>query len=193
LEDQAQALGAIVEQAGRSDPVFSSYGSRAFTDRAAIAKALAGAAATALQHGSPQHPGQWSGLSLRVAPTTAWRTAALELTVTAGYRHSATVEVPKSWLQQGQQWRIVAALQQLVDEAPAKAAELREAAAAKRTRATDSQPLLGRPFEHADKLKMALQRQKELDALMGAEADATAKAAAQAALEPPAEPAAATG
>jgi hypothetical protein len=38
-----------------------------------------------------------------------------------------------------------------------------------------------------------LQRQKELDALMRAEADATAKAAAQAALGPPAEPAAATG
>jgi hypothetical protein len=140
LEDQAQALEAIVEQARRSDPVFSSYGGRALADRAAIAKALAGAAATALQHGSPQHPGQWSGLSLRVAPTTAWRTAALELTVTAGYRHSATVEVPKGWLQPGQQWRIVAALQQLVDEAPAKAAELREAAAASRTRATDSQP-----------------------------------------------------
>jgi N12 class adenine-specific DNA methylase len=193
FEDQAQALDAIVEQAGRSDPVFSSYGSRPLTDRAAIAKALAAAAANALQRGTPQHPGQWSGLSLRIAPTTAWRTAALELTVTAGYRHSATVEVPKSWLQQGQQWRIVAALQQLVDEAPAKAAELREAAAANRTRATDSQPLLGRPFEHADKLKAALQRQKELDALMRAEAEATANAAAQAALEPPAEPAAATG
>jgi hypothetical protein len=140
-----------------------------------------------------QHPGQWSGLSLRVAPTTAWRTAALELTVTAGYRHSATVEVPKGWLQPGQQWRIVAALQQLVDEAPAKAAELCQAAATNRARAADSQSLLGRPFEHADKLKAALQRQQELDALMRAEADATAKAAAQAALGPPAEPAAATG
>jgi hypothetical protein len=41
--------------------------------------------------------------------------------------------------------------------------------------------------------KAVLQRQKELDALMRAEADATAKAAAQAALGPPAEPAAATG
>jgi hypothetical protein len=192
-EDQAQALDAIVEQARRSDPVFSSYGGRAFADRAAIAKALADAAATALQHGSPQHPGQWSGLSLRIAPTTAWRTAALEVTVTAGYRHSATVEVPKSWLQQGQQWRTVAALQQLVDEAPAKAADLRQAAAANRARAADSQSLLGRPFKHADKLKAALQRQQELDAVMRAEADATAKAAPQAALGPPAEPAAATG
>jgi hypothetical protein len=55
------------------------------------------------------------------------------------------------------------------------------------------QSLLGRPFEHADKLKAALQRQQELDALMRAEAGATANAPAQAAPEPPAEPAAATG
>jgi N12 class adenine-specific DNA methylase len=183
-DEQAQALDAIAEQAGGSDPVFSAYGGRPLADRAAIAKALAGAAANALQRGSPQHPGQWSGLSLRIAPTTAWRTAALEVTVTAGYRHSATVEVPKSWLQQGQQWRIVAALQQLVDEAPAKAPELRAAAVTKRARAADSEALLGRPFEHADKLKAALARQQEIDALLRAEAEATANATAQATEQP---------
>jgi hypothetical protein len=73
LEDQAQALDAIVDQARRSDPVFSSYGSRPLTDRAAIAKALAGTAANALQRSTSQHRGQWSGLSLCIAPTTASR------------------------------------------------------------------------------------------------------------------------
>jgi hypothetical protein len=80
--------------------------------------------------------------------------------------------MPKSWLQQGQQWRIVAELEHLIETAPARAAELRAAASTNRTRAAETQPLLGRPFEHADKLAAALARQKEIDAAMRAEADA---------------------
>jgi hypothetical protein len=68
-------------------------------------------------------------------------------------------------------------LQQLVEEAPAKAADLRQTAAANRAPAADSQALVGRPFDHADALKAALARQREIDALMRAEAEATAKAA----------------
>lgn len=190
-DEQAQALDAILEQASRSDPMFSSYGSAPLADRAAIGKALAVAATSALQRGNPQHPGEWSGLSVRIDPTTAWRNAALEVTVTAGYRHSATFDMPKSWLQQGQQWRIVAALQQLVDEAPGKAADLRDAAVANRARAADSQALLGRPFEHADQLVAALERKQQIDAAMRAEADKTARAAAQSGAEHSGEPAAA--
>jgi hypothetical protein len=34
------------------------------------------------------------------------------------YRHAASFEVPKSWLQQGQQWRILTSLEQLVQTGP---------------------------------------------------------------------------
>jgi hypothetical protein len=51
---------------------------------------------------------------------------------------------------------------------------LRAAAAANRARAADSQPLLGRPFEHADKLQAALARQQEIEAAMRADAQAAA-------------------
>ncbi len=173
-EQQAAALDAITEDAARHDPVLTSYTSGPLGDRAAIAKALAAAAATALARGTPQHPGQWSGLNLTITPTTGWRDAALELTMTAGYRHDATISMPKSWLQQGQQWRLVDALERRVRTAPARAAELREVAAANRSRAADSQALLGRPFEHAAALKAALARQQEIEALMRAEAEATA-------------------
>jgi hypothetical protein len=61
---------------------------------------------------------------------------------------------------------------------PGQGRHLREAAAANRARAADSQALLGRPFEHADTLKAALAHQQELDALMRAKA--TAKTTAQA-------------
>jgi hypothetical protein len=82
--------------------------------------------------------------------------------------------MPKSWLQQGQQWRIVAELEHLIETAPARAAELRVAASTNRARAAETQPLLGRPFEHADKLAAALTRQQEIDAAIRAEADSTA-------------------
>jgi len=98
----------------------------------------------------------------------------LEVTATAGYRHSASFELPKSWLQQGQQWRIMAALEQLVETAPARATQLRATVAANRTRAADSQLLLGRPFEHADSLQAALARQQEIEAAMRADAQAAA-------------------
>jgi N12 class adenine-specific DNA methylase len=173
LEDQARALEAITEHADGQEWVFSRYGGAPVTERAAIAKVLAAAAADALQRGSPQHPGRWAGLQLTVSPTSTWRDAALEVTVTAGYRQDASFDLPKSWLQQGQQWRIVAALEQLVQTAPARAAELREAAEVKRSRASDSQVLIGRPFEHADRLHAALARQQDIDAAMRAEAQAS--------------------
>jgi N12 class adenine-specific DNA methylase len=173
LQEQAGALEAVAEHAEGQDWTFSRYGIAPLTERAAIAKTLAAAAADALQRGSPQHPGQWAGLHLTVTPTNAWRDAALEVTVTAGYRESASFDLPRTWLQQGQQWRIVAALEQLVQTAPARAAELREAAGRNRTRASDSQLLIGRPFEHADKLQAALARQQEIEAAMRAEAQAS--------------------
>jgi N12 class adenine-specific DNA methylase len=174
LEEQACGLDAVAEHAGRHDPVFSRYGSGPLAERAAIAKALAGAAAEALRLGSAQYPGQWAGLRLTITPTRVWGDAALEVTATAGYRHSASFELPKSWLQQGQQWRIVAALEQLVETAPARAAELRATVAANRARAADSKLLLGRPFEHADTLQAALARQQEIEAAMRADAQAAA-------------------
>jgi hypothetical protein len=174
LEEQARGLDAVAEHAGRHDPVFSRYGSGPLAERAAIAKTLAGAAADALRLGSAQHPGQWAGLRLTITPTRVWGDAALEVTATAGYRHSASFELPKSWLQQGQQWRIVAALEQLVETAPARAAELRATVAANRARAADSKLLLGRPFEHADTLQAALARQQEIEAAMRADAQAAA-------------------
>src|SRR6266511_848370 len=110
-EQQAAALDAIAEDAARHDPVLTTFTDRPLGDRAAIAKALATAAASALVRGTAQHPGQWSGLNLTVTPTTGWRDAALEMTMTAGYRHDATISMPRSWLQQGQQWRPVDALE----------------------------------------------------------------------------------
>jgi N12 class adenine-specific DNA methylase len=185
FEEQARSLDAVAEHAARQERVFSRYGSGPLADRAAIAKALGAAAADALQRGSPQHPGQWAGLSLTITPTSGWRDAALEVTLTAGYRDSAAFEVPKSWLQQGQQWRIVDALERLIDQAPGRAGELRDAAAAHRARAADSQQLLGRPFEHADKLKAALARQEEIDAAMRADAEAAANPQEQPAADAP--------
>jgi len=185
FEEQARSLDAVAEHAARQERVFSRYGSGPLADRAAIAKALGAAAADALQRGSPQHPGQWAGLSLTITPTREWRDAALEVTVTAGYRDSASFEVPKSWLQQGQQWRIVDAIERLIDQAPGRAGELRDAAATHRARAADSQLLLGRPFEHADKLKAALARQEEIDAAMRADAEAAANPQEQPAADAP--------
>jgi N12 class adenine-specific DNA methylase len=173
LEEQARALDAVAEHAGGQEWTFRRYGGAPLAERAAIAKILAAAAADALQRGSPQHPGQWAGLQLTITPTTTWGDAALEVTVTAGYRESASFEMPKTWLQQGQQWRIVAALEQLVHTAPARAAELQETAGMHRTRATDSQALIGQPFEHTDKLQAALARQQEIEAAMRAEAQAS--------------------
>jgi len=170
-EEQALAVDAVAGHAANQEPVFSSWGGQSFADRAAIARTLAGAAADALKRGSPQHPGQWAGLRLRIEPTQVWRDAALEVTATAGHRHSASFAMPKSWLQQGQQWRIVAALEQLVHAAPARAEELRAVAAAKRARAADSEPLLGRPFEHTDMLTAALNRQQQIDAALRAKAE----------------------
>jgi Ca2+-transporting ATPase len=117
-EERAGALEAVAEHATGRDPVLTSYGGRPLADRGAIAKALAGAAATGLQQGTRQHPGQWCGLSVEVAPTQAWGASALEVTVRVAYRHAASFECPKSWLQQGQQWRILAGLEQLVQTAP---------------------------------------------------------------------------
>jgi hypothetical protein len=51
---------------------------------------------------------------------------------------------------------------------------MRAAAAAARARATDSQALLGRPFEHADQLAAALARQQQLEAAMRDQATAEA-------------------
>jgi hypothetical protein len=117
-EERAGALEAIAEHAAGRDPVLTSYGGRPLADRGAIAKALAGAAATSLQQGTRQHLGQWCGLSVEVAPTQTWGASALEVTVRVAYRHAASFECPKSWLQQGQQWRILAGLEQLVQTAP---------------------------------------------------------------------------
>jgi hypothetical protein len=90
------------------------------------------------------------------------------------YRHAASFEVPKSWLQQGQQWRILTSLEQLVQTAPTGAADLRTAAAAARSRAADTQALDGRPFEHADQLVAALARQQQIEAAMRDQATAEA-------------------
>jgi hypothetical protein len=68
-EERAGTLEAMAEHAAGRDPVLTSYGGRALADRAAIAKALAAAAATALQQGTRQHLGQWCGLSVEIAPT----------------------------------------------------------------------------------------------------------------------------
>jgi hypothetical protein len=54
----------------------------------------------------------------RDRPTQAWAASALEVTVRVAYRHAASFEVPKSWLQQGQQWRILTSLEQLVQTGP---------------------------------------------------------------------------
>jgi hypothetical protein len=132
------------------------------------------AAATALQQGTRQHLGQWCGLSVEVAPTQTWAASSLEVTVRVAYRHAASFEFPKRWLQQGQQWRILASLEQLVQTAPTRAAELRAAAAAARARAADSQALVGRTFEHADQLAAALARQQQLEAAMREQATAEA-------------------
>ena len=117
-EERAGTLEAMAEHAAGRDPVLTSYGGRALADRAAIAKALAAAAATALQQGTRQHLGQWCGLSVEIAPTQAWAASALEVTVRVAYRHAASFEVPQSWLQQGQQWRILTSLDQLVQTGP---------------------------------------------------------------------------
>ncbi len=175
LEEQARGLDAVADHAARHDPVFSRHGSEPLAERATIAKAIAAAAVDALRLGSPQYPGQWAGLRLAITPTRTWRDAALEVTATAGYRHSASFEMPNSWLQQSQQWRILAALEQLVETAPARAAQLRAAAATNRARAADSKLLLGRPFEHADKLQAALARQQEIEAAMRADAQAAGR------------------
>jgi hypothetical protein len=58
-----------------------------------------------------------------------------------------------------------------VQTAPTRAAELRALATAARSRATDSQALLGRPFEHADALTAALARQQQIEATMRAQAE----------------------
>jgi hypothetical protein len=173
-EERAGAPEAIADHTAGRDPVLTSYGGRPLADRGAIAKALAGATAAALQQGTRQHLGQWCGLSVEVAPTQTWGASSLEVTVRVAYRHAASFEFPKSWLQQGQQWRILAGLEQLVQTAPTRAAELRTAAAAARSRATDSQALLGRPFEHADQLAAALTRQQQLEAAMREQATAEA-------------------
>jgi hypothetical protein len=133
-----------------------------------------GAAAAALQQDTRQHLGQWCGLSVEVAATQAWGASSLEVTVRVAYRHAASLEFPKSWLQQIQQWRILAGLEQLVQGAPMRVAELRAAAEAARSRAADSQALLGRPFEHADQLAAALARQQQLEAAMREQATAEA-------------------
>ena len=113
-----------------------------------------------------------AGSASRSPPPRPGRASSLEVTVRVAYRHAASFEFPKSWLQQGQQWRILAGLEQLVQGAPSRAAELRAAAAAARSRATDSQALLGRPFEHADQLAAALARQQQLEAAMRDQATA---------------------
>lgn len=65
--------------------------------------------------------------------------------------------------------------------APTQAADLRTAAAAARSRAADTQALVGRPFEHADQLVAALARQQQIEAAMRDQATAEApKPAAQA-------------
>jgi hypothetical protein len=74
----------------------------------------------------------------------------------------------------GQQWRILAGLEQLVQTAPTRAAKLRAAAAAARSQATDSQALVGRTFEHADQLAAALARQQQLEAALHEQATAAA-------------------
>jgi hypothetical protein len=55
---------------------------------------------------------------VEIAPTQAWAASALEVTVRVAYRHAASFEVPQSWLQQGQQWRILTSLDQLVQTGP---------------------------------------------------------------------------
>jgi len=132
------------------------------------------AAAAALQQGTRQHLGQWCRLSVEVAATQTWGASSLEVTVRVAYRHAASFEFPKSWLQQGQQWRILAGLERLVQGAPSRMAELRAAAAAVRARAADSQALLGWPFEHADQLAAALTRQQQLEIAMRDQATAEA-------------------
>ena len=132
------------------------------------------AAAAALQQGTRQHLGQWCRLSVEVAATQTWGASSLEVTVRVAYRHAASLELPQSWLQQTQQWRILAGLEQLVRTAPTRAAELRAAAATARARAADSQALLGWPFEHADQLAAALTRQQQLEIAMRDQATAEA-------------------
>jgi hypothetical protein len=77
-EERAGALEAIAEHAAERDPVLTSYGGRPLADRGAIAKALAGATAAALQQGTRQHLGRWCGLSVEVAPTQTWGASSLE-------------------------------------------------------------------------------------------------------------------
>jgi N12 class adenine-specific DNA methylase len=196
-EECAAALEAIAEHATRHDPVLTSFSDRPLGDRGAIAKTLAVAAATALQRGTRQHLGQWCGVGVEVAAAQAWGASALEVTVRVAYRHAASFEFPPSWLQQGQQWRILTALEQLVQTAPTRAAELRALATAARSRAADSQALLGRPFEHADALTAALARQQQIEAAMRAQAEPATDPAHPAAPEEPsattAEPVAQAG
>jgi hypothetical protein len=195
-QERVAALEAIAEHAARHDPVLTSYTSGPLVERAAIAKTLAAAAATALR-GSRQHLGQWCGLGVEVAATQAWGASALEVTVRVAYRHTASFEFPPSWLQQGQQWRILTALEQLVQTAATRAVELRALAATARSVAADSQVLLGRPFEHADALAAALARQQQLEAAMRAQAEPATDPAQPAAPEQPsattAEPVAQAG
>jgi N12 class adenine-specific DNA methylase len=179
LDEHARALDAIAEHAAQHEPVLTTWSTDPLSDRATIGKALADAAASTLRRGNPHRPGQWSGLSLGIEATRGWKDAALQVTVTADWRHSASFAMPKSWLQKGQQWRIVAELEHLIETAPARAAELRAVASANRASATETKPLLGRPFEHADQLAAALARQKEIDAAIRAEADSTANSQAR--------------
>jgi len=188
-EQRAAALEAIAEHTTRHDPVLTSFSDRPLADRGAIAKTLAATAATALHRGTRQHLGQWRRLGVEVAATQTWGANALEVTVRVAYRHAASFEFPTSWLQQGQQWRILAALEQLVQTAPTRAAELHALATAARSRAADSQTLLGRPFEHADALAAALARQQQIEAAMRAQAEPATDPAQPAA---PEEPSAAT-
>jgi hypothetical protein len=58
LDEQARALDAIAEHAAQHEPVLTTWGTDPLSDRAAIGKALADAAASALRRGNPHRPGQ---------------------------------------------------------------------------------------------------------------------------------------
>ena len=139
-EERAGALEAIAEYAVGRDPVLTSYGGRPLADRGAIAKALAAAAAAALQQGSRQHLGQWCGLSVEVAATQAWvpaRSRSPSGSPTGTPRRSSSQELAAARPAVAHPGRPRAAR----PGRPEPGGRARAAAAAARSRATDSQAL----------------------------------------------------
>jgi hypothetical protein len=88
-----------------------------------------------------------------------------------GPHRTVAFDAPLSWIQPSQYWRFVDALGKFLGTIPHQAAEQHALADHYRNNTSAAEALLGRPFEHAEALKTALDQQRAVNEAMQAVAD----------------------